>query len=534
MSVLAPLREAPPAVSAPPAPVPLRVLLVEDEDSIREMIRRYLEGKGMAVTPAAQGEEAWRLFQSGVYDAVVTDLLVPQLNGRQLVGRIRAAGGQGDVPVVMISASFLNARDEAACLGDLAVQAVFRKPLSLRDLAGSVAELGRHHRRLREAQLLGRPLIQVQAPPRRTVTQTRLRAVTSNHLGPLTGENSLVGLAAVANRCFQERVDGVLEVADGEGTRRITFHEGLVVATSSTVVEERLSTLLRDAGLVSAEHDVMAQHVMAREGGRYGYAVARAAGIPPSTVAQALEEQTLWVTMLALSRTSGTWRLQSTTDNPVLTMQLRMDPMEAVQRAALECVPAETARDVLCGLAASPVRRSPVYDERVAVFSMLRPDPAVVRCVSDARDVEDALRRAAPLPGGVNQLLALLLSGALTVEGLPGHGTAGPRAPVLGAFGGLWRPPHVPAATLRVREAIALEWLRTGGCPPAEILRVGAPEGAPTVQEALRLQEERFGAAFLDEMDLGPAKRVLAVVRLRLREAARQLEQSAADQRAAV
>ncbi|MEM7415884.1 MAG: response regulator [Gemmatimonadota bacterium] len=79
------------------------VLVAEDNDQLRDLIRRTLEAVGHSVTVARDGEEAWALVQAGLtVDVVVTDLSMPRMGGRDLVARIREAAP--GTPTVYISA----------------------------------------------------------------------------------------------------------------------------------------------------------------------------------------------------------------------------------------------------------------------------------------------------------------------------------------------------------------------------------------------------------------------------------------------
>lgn len=77
------------------------VLVVDDEATIREVLRRYLEREGFEVTEAADGEEALAAVESGPPDLVVLDLMLPGLDGLTLARRLQTGF---DVPVVMLTA----------------------------------------------------------------------------------------------------------------------------------------------------------------------------------------------------------------------------------------------------------------------------------------------------------------------------------------------------------------------------------------------------------------------------------------------
>ena len=69
------------------------ILLAEDNDNLRNLLHRVLEGDGFSVLPAADGAEALCLCQQhdGTIDLMVSDIVMPQFNGLQLAERIRGA-----------------------------------------------------------------------------------------------------------------------------------------------------------------------------------------------------------------------------------------------------------------------------------------------------------------------------------------------------------------------------------------------------------------------------------------------------------
>jgi two-component system response regulator ResD len=78
-----------------------RVLIVEDEANIREVITQYLTLEGFVVLQAANGVEALRLAASQPPDLVVLDLMLPGIDGLEVCRRMRA---QSAVPILMLTA----------------------------------------------------------------------------------------------------------------------------------------------------------------------------------------------------------------------------------------------------------------------------------------------------------------------------------------------------------------------------------------------------------------------------------------------
>lgn len=89
-----------------PSPVPERsktLLLVEDSIISRMLFKSILESAGYVVKTAVDGEDAWEAMQRGIFDAVVSDIEMPRLNGFDLTARIRHDARFGDRPVILVT-----------------------------------------------------------------------------------------------------------------------------------------------------------------------------------------------------------------------------------------------------------------------------------------------------------------------------------------------------------------------------------------------------------------------------------------------
>src|SRR5579859_4671015 len=84
-----------------------RVLVVDDELNIRELVQVALKFHGCAVTTAANGAEALRQADAAMPDLIVLDVLLPDIDGFEVCRRLRAGGNE--VPVI-----FLTARDTSS------------------------------------------------------------------------------------------------------------------------------------------------------------------------------------------------------------------------------------------------------------------------------------------------------------------------------------------------------------------------------------------------------------------------------------
>ena len=86
----------------------MRVLLVEDSDPLRQLFARLLKGNGFEVREAANGREALDCLPNFVPDIVVTDLMMPVVDGFELIRQLRAMPTTAVVPVVVMTAGEAN------------------------------------------------------------------------------------------------------------------------------------------------------------------------------------------------------------------------------------------------------------------------------------------------------------------------------------------------------------------------------------------------------------------------------------------
>jgi CheY-like chemotaxis protein len=108
----------------------LRILVVDDEGPVREVLRDCLELLGAEVVTAADGDGGLAAYLRERPDAILTDIRMPGMDGFQMTARIREV--DRDIPIFIISAHLEPGTTEKyAALG---IAAAFSKPVKLRDL----------------------------------------------------------------------------------------------------------------------------------------------------------------------------------------------------------------------------------------------------------------------------------------------------------------------------------------------------------------------------------------------------------------
>ena len=112
---------------------PTRVLVVEDDRTVAEVVTRYLEREGYAVESVGDGHEALARADAQLPDLVVLDIMLPGLDGLEVCRRLRS---RAPIPVVMLTA---RGSEEDRVLGlDLGADDYVSKPFSPRELTARV------------------------------------------------------------------------------------------------------------------------------------------------------------------------------------------------------------------------------------------------------------------------------------------------------------------------------------------------------------------------------------------------------------
>lgn len=114
-----------------------RVLVIDDDEECRTLVRHMLVGEGHRVDEAPGGVEGLKMFGKRPPDLVLTDISMPGLDGHEVISALRVL--HAGVPIIAISGGSAIAKDElllkASSLG--AVE-VIMKPFDFRQLVGAV------------------------------------------------------------------------------------------------------------------------------------------------------------------------------------------------------------------------------------------------------------------------------------------------------------------------------------------------------------------------------------------------------------
>lgn len=113
----------------------MRILIVDDESSIRRVLRIVLERAGHEVSEAANGADALERISAARPELMLTDVMMPVMDGRELIARLRADAQTSSIAIVVVTSE--------RGLDGLPVEGVVLKPFLPDDILAAIGSLSR-------------------------------------------------------------------------------------------------------------------------------------------------------------------------------------------------------------------------------------------------------------------------------------------------------------------------------------------------------------------------------------------------------
>ena len=156
------------------AAVNTRILLIEDDRRLAEMVTRYLGGFGFAVTASHHGGSGVSLHARVSFDAVILDLMLPDMDGLEVCRRLRAGA---DTPILMLTARG-DAMDRIVGL-EMGADDYLPKPFEPRELLARLRSILRRARGERDSDILRFGRLEIDAGARQVRLDGEPRVLTS-------------------------------------------------------------------------------------------------------------------------------------------------------------------------------------------------------------------------------------------------------------------------------------------------------------------------------------------------------------------
>ncbi len=116
------------------------ILIVEDNEHVRELLVVTLRFKGYPVIAAKNGEEAVEMIEKEHPALIITDILMPRMDGYTLVHYLRKDASTRQIPVIFISATYVTQDDKMFALSLGAIRFI-EKPIDTENLLLTIAEI---------------------------------------------------------------------------------------------------------------------------------------------------------------------------------------------------------------------------------------------------------------------------------------------------------------------------------------------------------------------------------------------------------
>ncbi|MFO8070660.1 MAG: response regulator [Polyangia bacterium] len=248
-----------------------RVLVVEDNDDVRRVVTIYLKSHGYAVEEAADGQAGLEKA-AGLPDVVLLDVLLPRLDGLEVLRRLRKDAKTARLPVIMMSA-VLQTRDLQAETARLRVSSFLQKPFQVKQLISQIEGVVSSDRRAEKKAAPPCKTDRGSGPedsagpsPAREPKGVRYQRARLPEFGSL----EKLPMPELLHAVYVEERTGVLSIIHGPTQKKIFFENGFSVYAESSLPEETLGAHMLRSGRITTDQNERAIAEMTRSGRRFG------------------------------------------------------------------------------------------------------------------------------------------------------------------------------------------------------------------------------------------------------------------------
>ncbi|MDD3717916.1 MAG: response regulator [Actinomycetota bacterium] len=242
---------------------PIKVLVVDDEKNILDIIKFNLEVEGYEVITSRDGEEALRLVRELRPDLILCDIMMPDLDGLEVCRRLKADSRTNQIPVVMLSAR-TQAQDKVASI-EAGADDFITKPFDFSDLVARITiNLIRTRQKRDVSPLTGLPgSISIDAETKRRISRNLLFAtlyIDMDNFKPFndiygfpTGDKAIRMLASIVDDAVKKagNLDDFIGHGGGDDFVVITSPEKASAIAESVITDfdEQISSLYQEEDL---------------------------------------------------------------------------------------------------------------------------------------------------------------------------------------------------------------------------------------------------------------------------------------------
>jgi len=275
--------------------MPTTILIVDDDRFAQNVLEtifkqdRTFKGADLEIITAADGEAGLAAFKKHKPEIVISDLLMPKLDGFGLCKQIRAIAGPDKCTLLVLSGVYRD-RSIADRLEAEYSAKFFAKPYQIKDLTKSVAKhLGIAPSDRRRSPTAAEPAIDVE---------------------PQDGSIGDTPLPQLLLKLLEQRASGRLSIKRGREHKSIDLILGHPVAATSNVREETLGHFVRHLGIINDVEHQQALEDASKHGTKLGAALIRAGVIDSQKLVELLSAQVRYKITQSLRWPDGTWSFE--------------------------------------------------------------------------------------------------------------------------------------------------------------------------------------------------------------------------------
>ncbi len=298
------------------AVVALRILIVDDDKHTRRIIETYithdqvLAAKGLEIVVAQDGKEGLAALEKGNFDLIVSDLLMPRMDGFQFCREVRSRPATKTVPIVVTSAVFKD-QSTLAKLAELSVEFV-GKPFSGQELLAVIRKLLKSN--------TPAPMTSSIEFPAPTAVLPAANAEPTSSSGSLAERSP----SRVLLDLWEAQLSGILLLQRGQVKKEIALVDGRPVNVESNLRTETLSQFLIARGIIDDKKNQVALQRAQETRARYGRVLVELGYLTERDLLFHLAAQMRMKIANTLRWQDGTWTFANA-DAPTDRMQFPID-----------------------------------------------------------------------------------------------------------------------------------------------------------------------------------------------------------------
>ncbi|MBM4279778.1 MAG: response regulator [Deltaproteobacteria bacterium] len=463
-------------------------LVVEDDNGMQAVVREALEAAGLQVLVEKDGDWAFKALQRRLPDVLVTDLLLPQIGGFELIEKLRALPGGEHVAVVVMSGIYKSARHKRQATEKLGAVACLDKPFALEELVVVVQQAVGEAPKKRRAADSGLP----KAPKPQAHGSVRAEGMVDDPLADFDsrldksdGERAGQSLPAertvrgnLKNKRFPEvlaqmyrwKATGALLVRRGRIKKIVYVKDGYPVFVKSNLMSECLGRVLVREKMISedeCERSLVIAKSPAGGGRQQGTVLIEMGALSPHNLVFALQLQLEQKLFDVFAWPDGDYQFSARIELPAQSVQLDMTLVTIVSEGVRRKFTDTQLQDLLEPFLDAFVGPHPEPGMRVEDLPLELDERALVDRIDGRRTLRDLVAHGGMPPRAARQLLYALIAAEIVLPSM---------RPARSGARGDERPSTPPAASSSSASMAAL--------PPSPLATRTTPPPLPKKRES--------------------------------------------------